>query len=229
IQIRTAARVCQEDPRDDRGRQRAGAGKWLGRAFPQQPALEQRHADRQGHGALRRRCHGRGRARRPGAYIKARAAEADLDRVWREEWAAMADRIAGAADTAAAEGRHITAGHHYMRAGNYYYTAARSIPPGAEKMAMYRKALRAYHAAMERLHPEIERVEVPYEGTSLPAYFVRGAGSGQRPTVVLFDGMDNAKEMSVIFAGLDFAKRGINTLAIDGPGQAEALRLRNIH
>src|SRR5262249_47255430 len=65
--------------------------------------------------------------------------------------------------------------------------------------------------------------------TSLPAYFVRGAGSGQRPTVVLFDGMDNAKEMSVIFAGLDFAKRGINTLAIDGPGQAEALRLRNIH
>jgi dipeptidyl aminopeptidase/acylaminoacyl peptidase len=46
--------------------------------------------------------------------------------------------------------------------------------------------------------------------------------------VVLFDGMDNAKEMSVIFAGLDFAKRGINTLAIDGPGQAEALRLRNI-
>ena len=46
--------------------------------------------------------------------------------------------------------------------------------------------------------------------------------------MVLFDGMDNAKEMSVIFAGLDFAKRGINTLAIDGPGQSEPLRLRNI-
>src|SRR5262249_34390085 len=59
--------------------------------------------------------------------------------------------------------------------------------------------------------------------------FCACAGSCRRPTVVLFDGMDNAKEMSVIFAGLDFAKRGINTLAIDGPGQAEALRLRNIH
>jgi dipeptidyl aminopeptidase/acylaminoacyl peptidase len=35
--------------------------------------------------------------------------------------------------------------------------------------------------------------------------------------------------MSVIFAGLDFAKRGLNTLAIDGPGQAESLRLRHIH
>ena len=40
--------------------------------------------------------------------------------------------------------------------------------------------------------------------------------------------MDNAKEMSVIFAGLDIARRGINVLAIDGPGQSEPLRLRNI-
>jgi len=166
---------------------------------------------------------------RVGRRLEARAGEADLDQVWREEWAAMADRVAAVADTAAAQGRQITAGHYYMRAGNYYYSAERFIPPGAEKMAMYHKALRAYHAALERLHPEIERVEVPYEDASLPAYFVAGAGSGRRPTVVLFDGMDNAKEMSVIFAGLDFAKRGINTLAIDGPGQAEALRLRNIH
>jgi hypothetical protein len=157
---------------------------------------------------------------RIGRRLAARAAEADLDRAWQEEWAAMADRLAGVADQAAAEGRTITAGHHYMRAGNYYYSAERFIPPGPEKIAMYRKALRCYHAAMQSLHPDIERVEVPYEGASLPAYFVQGAGSGRRPTVVLFDGMDNAKEMSVIFAGLDLAKRGINVLAIDGPGQA---------
>ncbi len=166
---------------------------------------------------------------RVGRRLEARAAEDDPDRAWHEEWAAMAERIAGIADTAAAEGREITAGHHYMRAGNYYYSAERFIAPGAEKMAVYRQALRCYRAAMDRLHPEIERVEVPYGDASLPAYFVQGRGSGRRPTVVLFDGMDNAKEMSVIFAGLDFARRGINTLAIDGPGQSETLRLRNIH
>ena len=165
---------------------------------------------------------------RIGRRLAARSGEADLDRVWREEWAAMADRVVAVADTAASEQRHVTAGNNYMRAGNYYYSAERFIPPGPEKMAMYHKALRAYRAAMERLHPEIERVEVPYENTSLPAYFVKGAGTGRRPTVVLFDGMDNAKEMSVIFAGLDFAKRGINTLAIDGPGQSESLRLHSI-
>jgi dipeptidyl aminopeptidase/acylaminoacyl peptidase len=116
-----------------------------------------------------------------------------------------------------------------MRAGNYYYSAERFIPPGEEKLAMYRKALRCYQGAMARLYPEIERVEVPYEnGLTLPAYFVKGRGDGRRPTLVLFDGMDNAKEMSVVFAGLDLAKRGINVLAIDGPGQSEPLRLRNI-
>jgi Serine aminopeptidase, S33/Esterase FrsA-like len=165
---------------------------------------------------------------RIGRRLAARADEADVDRVWREEWSGMADRLAAVADKATAEGREITAGNHYMRAGNYYYSAERFIPPGEEKLAMYRKALRCYQAAMARLHPEIERVEVPYEGASLPAWFVKGQGNGPRPTVVLFDGMDNAKEMSVIFAGLDFAKRGINTLAIDGPGQSETLRLRNI-
>jgi len=33
----------------------------------------------------------------------------------------------------------------------------------------------------------------------------------------------------VLFAGLEFARRGINTLAIDGPGQGESLRLRKIY
>jgi dienelactone hydrolase len=160
--------------------------------------------------------------------LKARSGEPDLDRVWQEEWSREADRVAAIGDEADADGRGITAGNQYMRAGNYYYSAERFIPPGEAKLAIYRKALRCYQAAMQRLHPDIERVEVPYEKTSLPGWFVKGRGLGRRPTVVLFDGMDNAKEMSVIFAGLDFARRGINTLAIDGPGQSEPLRLRGI-
>jgi dipeptidyl aminopeptidase/acylaminoacyl peptidase len=161
--------------------------------------------------------------------LNARAGEADLDKAWKEEWAKEADRVAAYGDKADAEGRTITAGNQYMRAGNYYYSAERFIPPGEEKLAIYRKALSRYQGAMARLHPDIERVEVPYEkGLTLPAYFVKGKGEGKRPTLVLYDGMDNAKEMSVIFAGIDLAKRGINVLAIDGPGQSEPLRLRNI-
>ncbi len=35
--------------------------------------------------------------------------------------------------------------------------------------------------------------------------------------------------MSVLFAGLEFSRRGWNTLAIDGPGQGESLRLRELY
>ncbi len=164
---------------------------------------------------------------RIGEKLKARAGEPDA---WWQEWSAMASRIEQVADKAVADGRQATAGNYYIRAGNYYFTGERFIAPGEQKLAMYRKALRCFHAGFERRYPNIERIDVPYEGAPLAAYFMKAPGvSGRAPTVVLFDGLDNCKEMSVLFGGLEFAKRGWHTLAIDGPGQGESLRLRNIH
>jgi alpha-beta hydrolase superfamily lysophospholipase len=149
---------------------------------------------------------------------------------WGEEWCNVAALLEQRADEAAAEGRQATAGNLYLRAGSYYYTGERFVPLGAHKLDIYRKALRCSQQGLRRRHPNIEFVEVPYEGQTLPAYFIKAQGTGQAaPVVVLFDGMDNCKEMSVLFAGLEFAQRGIHTLAIDGPGQGESLRLRNIH
>jgi len=162
--------------------------------------------------------------------LKAREREGEPDRAWSEEWGALGDKVAAIADAAATDGREVTAGNNYMRAGNYYYSAERFIAPGDDKLAMYRKALRCDREALRRLHPNVEIVDVPYEGKSLAAYFMKAPGvSGRAPTVVLFDGMDNCKEMSVIFAGIEFAKRGMHTLAIDGPGQGETQRLHGIH
>jgi naringenin degradation protein FdeB len=154
---------------------------------------------------------------------------ADPD-AWWQEWCAMAEQNEKTADAAAHEGRNSTAGNHYLRAGNYYYTGERFVPPGERKLEIYKKALRCYREGLKRRHRNIEFVEAPYEGQTLPAYFMKAQDlSGRAPTVVLFDGMDNCKEMSVLFAGLELAKRGFNTLAIDGPGQGEALRLRRLH
>src|SRR5438046_8813138 len=58
---------------------------------------------------------------------------------------------------------------------------------------------------------------------------MKSPAQGPAPAVVIFNGMDNAKEMSVFFAGLEFARRGMHTLAIDGPGQGESLRIRGMH
>ena len=157
-------------------------------------------------------------------------ARLDQPQAWWEEWGALAERIERGGDDAAARGHQATAGNCYLRAGNYYYTGERMIEPGPHKIAMYRKALRCYQEGLKRRYPNIESIEVAYEGTSMPAYFMTSpVARGRAPTVVLFDGLDNCKEMSVVFAGVELAFRGFHVLAIDGPGQGEALRLRNIH
>ena len=161
--------------------------------------------------------------------LKAREGEGEPDRAWREEWSAMADRVAQSPTRPRRRAAQITAGNHYMRAGNYYYSAERFIRPATRS---WRCIARRCAATRRRWRGSIRRSSASRCRTRARAcrpISCKGRGRRQAPTVVLFDGMDNAKEMSVIFAGLDFAKRGINTLAIDGPGQSEPLRLRNIH
>jgi dipeptidyl aminopeptidase/acylaminoacyl peptidase len=141
----------------------------------------------------------------------------------------MGARLERAAHEAEARAYRRSAGDLFLRAGMYYFTAERFIPPGAGKREMGRRAIDCQTRGILRRYPNVERVEVPYEGTTLPALFMRAPGaSGRAPTMVAFDGLDNCKEMSVLFNGLEFAARGWNTLAIDGPGQGESLRLRDI-
>jgi pimeloyl-ACP methyl ester carboxylesterase len=148
---------------------------------------------------------------------------------WWEEWNAVGARLEKAADAVEIQGSRTSAGNLYLRAGMYYFTAERFIVPGEEKRAMGRKAIECQTKGILRRYPNVERVEVPYEGKSLPALFMKAPGvTGRAPTMVAFDGLDNCKEMSVLFNGLEFAARGWHTLAIDGPGQGESLRLRDI-
>ncbi len=160
--------------------------------------------------------------------LATRQAEPDS---WREEWCALGARLEQAADRLAADGHEKSAGNAYLRAGMYYFTGERFVYPGPQKREIGRRALTCQQAGLLSRHPNIERVEVPFEGATLPALFMKApeAAEGPVPTVVVFDGMDNCKEMSVLFCGLEFAARGWNTLAIDGPGQGESLRLRDLY
>ncbi len=156
-----------------------------------------------------------------------RGHEGDNERWW-QEWTDMARRIESFGDAEEERGHRLTAGAYYLRAGIYYFCGERFIPPSERKWQTYRDCLRCFGKGVERRFPEISRMEVPYEGTTLPAWFVKAEVDGQAPAVVMFDGLDNAKEMSVLFGGVEIARRGIHVLAIDGPGQGEALRLRGI-
>jgi alpha-beta hydrolase superfamily lysophospholipase len=159
--------------------------------------------------------------------LKARERE---PHAWWEEWCAMGTRLEHKAEEEHKLGHALTAASYFLRAGMYYFTGERFIVPGEQKREVGRKAIELQTRGILGRYPNVEKVEVPYEDKSLPAFFMRAPGaSGKAPTVVLFDGLDNCKEMSVLFAGLEFARHGMHTLAIDGPGQGESMRLRGIN
>jgi dienelactone hydrolase len=147
---------------------------------------------------------------------------------WQEEWRAMGALIETRAAAALAKGHKITAGDYYLRAGIYHYNAERFIQPGPEKRAQGEIAYRCWHTGIRLREPSIEFVEVPYQGTTLAALFMQASTGKPAPTVVVVNGMDNAKEMSIFFAGREFARRGYNTLCLDGPGMGEMRRMRGM-
>ncbi len=170
-----------------------------------------------------------GEIERIGEKLIARGNDPADKEAWWEEWCKMADNVGALADAAMAKGRRLTAGDYYLRAGYYYYTGERMVYPGELKSKIYEKAIGCFNKGIPIRYPQFERVAVSYEGTTLPAYFIPAQNaSGPAPAVVVFDGLDNCKEMSSVFCGLEFSRRGFNTLAIDGPGQGETLRLQKI-
>jgi dienelactone hydrolase len=161
--------------------------------------------------------------------LRAREGEPDRGKTWKEEWSAMGALIEKRGDEALAKGHKSTAGDYYLRAGIYHYNAERFIAPSPEKRAQGARAYKVWHQGIRLRYPKVEFVEVPYEGTTLPALFMPAQdATGPRPTVVVVNGMDNAKEMSIFFCGLEFSRRGFNTLCLDGPGMGEVRRMRDI-
>ena len=105
--------------------------------------------------------------------LRAREGEPDRGKAWFEEWRALGDLIEKRGDEALAKGRKITAGDYYLRAGIYHYNAERFIAPGPEKKAQCAHAYKVWHQGIRLRHPNVEFIEVPYEGTTLPALFMK--------------------------------------------------------
>ncbi|MCA1647520.1 MAG: alpha/beta fold hydrolase [Chloroflexi bacterium] len=70
------------------------------------------------------------------------------------------------------------------------------------------------------LDPPAQPVHIPYAGTHLPGYLRRPYAVHAPPVVLLIAGLDSTKEEFHTFSGL-FLRRGVATLAFDGPGQGE--------
>ncbi|HSF07358.1 MAG TPA: prolyl oligopeptidase family serine peptidase [Methylomirabilota bacterium] len=152
------------------------------------------------------------------------------DAAWFEAWRAEGDRVHALAREADSRGRRITAAAAYLRAANYYQMGERFRTP-KDKMALeaYREGVDCFQRfARLSERPRIEVVEVPYEGASLPAYFVHAENTTltRPPCAVFFDGLDITKELQYLRGVPDLVRRGIACLIVDGPGTGEAIRFR---
>jgi dienelactone hydrolase len=152
-------------------------------------------------------------------------AKAGDDDAWHREWARLADIL----ETRAKSGSRHSAAENYFLSSLYHTISEHFIPPASpERLASYREVLRTFDLGREKSSHPLERVLVPFEGTTLPAYYVPGIGSGPRPAAIFICGLDTTKELWFLRARLQFAARGISALFIDTPGIGEALRLQKL-
>jgi len=156
------------------------------------------------------------------------------DAAWFEEWARMGEKIEARGRDALRAGHKLTAASCFMRATRYYQTGERFIQPRSQRsMEIYARSVQLFKdaAAMIR-RPRIEPVEVPYGNTSLPALLVHPdrevTGARPAPAMAFFDGFDVTKELQYGYGIPDLAARGVGCLVVDGPGNGESVRFRNL-
>ena len=156
------------------------------------------------------------------------------DTAWFTEWARMGDKIEARGRDELRKGHKLTAASCFMRAARYYQTGERFIQPRSRtSMDVYAKSVRIFQEAAALMYrPRIEPVEIPYGSTTLPGLLVHPdpevAGKNPAPAMVFFDGFDVTKEIQYGYGIPDLAARGIGCLIVDGPGNGESVRFRNL-
>jgi pimeloyl-ACP methyl ester carboxylesterase len=156
------------------------------------------------------------------------------DDAWFEEWTRMGDKVVARGREEEQKGHTLTMAACFMRATRYFQTGERFLQPKSPiGMEVYRRSVGIFReaAALTR-RPRIEPVEVPYGNTSLPALLVHPDpevnGSKPAPAMVFFDGFDVTKELQYGYGVADLAARGVGCLIVDGPGNGESVRFRNL-
>ncbi|MGY1618010.1 alpha/beta hydrolase family protein [Geodermatophilus sp. SYSU D00691] len=145
-------------------------------------------------------------------------------------WTKLTDQLVGQAEEAEKAGHTRTAGQLYFRASNYLAQAERMLAHSdPHRIPTYKRLLELAQKAFDTYSPSVTRVAIPYEGTTLPAYFSAAPGDGPKPVVILVNGLDSTKEhMYSSDHWAELAARGISCLMLDQPGTGEALRLQGL-
>ena len=155
------------------------------------------------------------------------------DEAWFDVWCEGADLLREHAAGLARKGHKLTAASNLLRACFYYQTADHFRQPKDKRaLDVYKVSLDCFRRFAElNDQPRVEVVELPSKHGSFPAYFVHAVNSGRKknPCVVRFGGFDTQKEMQYVRGTPDLVRRGVSYLLVDGPGQGEMVRFRDMY
>ena len=146
----------------------------------------------------------------------------DWCRIWCDE-AASHENLA---KKAFERGRNVSAGESFLRAAIYFHYAKHLFAHDPDQYyAAHERMLACYQTAAGGVEPPVQRIEIPFENGIMPGNLRRPTGAARPPVAIILPGLDACKEELHAWSNA-FVRRGVATLAIDGPGQGEtAFRL----
>ena len=125
------------------------------------------------------------------------------------------------AKAAEAAGHYETAADLYFQACEKYRVAQHAIyeDDNKEKIYLQGKLLECFQKVIEYAPHPIELVEIPFGDNYIQGVLHMLPGREKAPTVIFAPGMDMTKEATLNPFRHPFVARGLNFLALDGPGQ----------
>lgn len=141
---------------------------------------------------------------------------------WCRAWSECGAQHAQLGEQAAAKGYYESAAQHYFQAAiAYHFGKYLFVHRPDELHTAHTHVVDLYQRALPHFAIPGERVTIPYEhGATIPAILRKPAHVSHPPLVILVPGLDSVKEELHNYSE-DFLRRGMATLAIDGPGQGE--------
>lgn len=153
--------------------------------------------------------------------------ESDLDS-WFEAWNSLGEGVFAFAEEQEKAGHRISARQAFLRACTYLRTGGSMLYSTPVDPRMARSNTRqtaAFRRAAALMDTPVEIAQIPFEGTTLPGYFLRAADETgvRRATVIGLGGYDGTCEECYFYFAAPALARGYNVLIFDGPGQGAAL------
>ncbi len=144
---------------------------------------------------------------------------------WLREWSECGAMHQQMGEEAERRGQRESMAYHYFHAAMaYHFGKFLAVDFPDQLRAAHELAVDCYSRALPWFDLPGERMAIPFEdGLTIWGVLrkpIKPSGAGRPPVVLLIPGLDSVKEELHSY-GDDFLRRGMATLALDGPGQGE--------